>query len=200
MNRKFLWFGLGVVGLLAVLILAFITARPYQLHGSQLVPAPRAPDFSLTDQNGQLFHLGTQQNRISLIFFGYTSCPDICPATLSQFRQLVQRLGTQADQVDFVYITVDPKRDTAQRMKEYVSAFNPAFFGLSGTEDELKAVWMAYGVERLIRTTDDPTIYFIDHTSRTYLVDRKGNLRLTFPYGTIIEDMLEDIRYLLGEG
>ena len=78
------------------------------------------------------FHLAGQRGRVVLLFFGFTSCPDVCPTTLSDFKQVRQRLGKDADRVSFVFITVDPDRDTPERMAKYASGFDPSFIGLSG--------------------------------------------------------------------
>ncbi len=115
-------------------------------------------------------------------------------------KRIKAGLGSQADEVDFVFITVDPQRDTPQRIQDYVAGFDPGFIGLSGTEDELQPVWKAYGVFREVQPGATALGYLVDHSTRSYLIDAGGNLRLTYAYGTPVEDIVKDIRYLLKEG
>ncbi|MEA4906459.1 MAG: SCO family protein, partial [Anaerolineaceae bacterium] len=96
--------------------------------------------------------------------------------------------------------TVDPQRDTAERLNTYVSAFSPGIIGLTGTEEELQTVWSGYGVYREIDDSHSADNYLVTHTSRLYLVDKQGRLRLTYPFGTPVGDIVEDVRYLLKEG
>jgi len=196
MRRLGLWLGLGVVlGLVAVV--AVTLTRPYTLRGSRIDPPLPAADFELAGVDGQPFRMSDQRGKITLIFFGYTTCPDICPATLSEMKQIRKRLGEDADRVSFVFITVDPQRDTPERMRDYVASFDPAIHGLTGSEAQLEPVWKAYGVYRGIQEVDSAVGYLVDHTARVYLVDAQGNLSVTYSFGTPVDDMLLDLRYLL---
>ncbi len=193
---------LAVIGaLLAVLLVwAVAFARPYTLHGSEINPPVPAPPVQLPLADGSTFELSTLPGRIALVFFGYTSCPDICPTTLSDMKRIKAGLGTQAENVKFIFISVDPSRDTPERVQSYVSGFDPAFVGLSGSEEQLEPVWKAYGVYRQIQEGATALGYLVDHSTRSYLIDVNGNLRLTYAYGTPVEDVVRDIRYLLKEG
>jgi protein SCO1/2 len=192
--------GLGVLAGL-VLALGLFFSRPYTLRGSVIQDPTTAPQIEMTDTNGRPFNLAEQQGKLVLLFFGYTSCPDVCPATLAQWRQLHDQLGDKADEVVFVYITVDPDRDTPERVREHLALFNPDFVGLTGSEEELQPVWANYWVYREIQD-DQPTAlgYLVAHSAHTYVIDRQGRLRMTFAYGTNVEDMEADIRFLLKEG
>ncbi len=167
MRRFVLWTGVGILaGLL--LAAAVILNQPYQLRGSAIQSPYSAPDFTLPDGRGQEFHLAGQRGRVVLLFFGFTSCPDVCPTTLSEFKQVRQRLGKDADRVSFVFITVDPDRDTPERMAKYASGFDPSFIGLSGDEAQLGPVWKAYGVYRqLNKASADDTAYEVEHSTQT---------------------------------
>lgn len=194
------WFWLGLFILIAVLALeALLLTRRYTLRGSVIEPARPAPDIMLYDANNQIFHLEQQRGKIILIFFGYTSCPDVCPATLSEMKQLKARLGEAAQKVIFVFITVDPDRDSQERLKRYLSGFDSTFIGLTGSTKELTKVWQDYGVVREITGDNTTKGYLVNHSSRIYLVDTKGILRLTYAFGTPVDDMLSDVRYLLNE-
>ena len=195
-QRYGLWIGLGLLlGLLGVGAVAL--SRPYEIRGSRIDPPVPAADFSLNDAEGQPFRLSEQRGKITLIFFGYTTCPDVCPATLSEMKQVRQRLGADADRVSFVFVTVDPERDTPERMGQYVTTFDPAIRGLTGSEAELEPVWKTFGVYRAKQEVNSAVGYLVDHTSRVYLVDQQGNLAVTYAFGTPIDDLVLDLRHLL---
>jgi protein SCO1/2 len=171
--------------------------QAYKFRGSVIDPPVAAGNFTLKDQNSQAFQLGDQRGKLVLLFFGYTSCPDVCPTTLAQFKQTRVQLGTQADRVRFVFVTVDPERDLPDTLQKYLGAFDPAFVGLGGSEAELEPVWKAYGVYRKIQPGASATSYTVDHSSHVYLIDAQGNLRLTYAFGVTADDMAADVRYLL---
>lgn len=198
MQRKIL---LAMVGILAaaLLIWAFAFAEPYQLHGSEIVPSIPAPAIQLARADGTSFDLAGLQGRIVLIFFGYTSCPDVCPTTMADMKRVNAEIGAQADLVDVLLITVDPQRDTPERIQAYVSGFDPAFIGLSGSEAQLEPVWQDYGVYRAITGSHHDANYAVDHSTRIYLIDTSNHLRATYAYGTPVQDLADDIRYLLKE-
>jgi len=200
MNRSVIWVGVGVLlGLVGLVVV--VLAQPYTLHGSVIEPPQPAPAIVLASSSGQNFELTQQRGRVVLVYFGYTYCPDVCPATLSQLRQVMAGLGEQAARVQVVLVTVDPQRDTPEILQRYMSAFGPTFTGLSGSEAQLDPVWKAYGVYRAIRPMgENPGAYTVDHTSRVYVIDLKGNLRLTYAMGTNVDDMVQDLKYLLKEG
>lgn len=181
-------------GLTAGLLLAagiFFT-RPYQLHGSVIAPPQPAPEIALGD-----FRLEQQAGNVVLVFFGYTSCPDVCPTTLGEMKTVLTKLGSQAEKVSVVFITVDPKRDTPERAQAYAAAFHPRIIGLSGTTAELEPIWQAYGVFRAERPGSTDDVYSVDHSARTYLIDPQGNLHVTYAYGTPVQDLVSDIKSFL---
>jgi protein SCO1 len=181
----------------AVLILAlvgFVLVQPYQLRGSTILPLTAAPEIALGD-----FRLSHQQGKVVVLAFGYTTCPDICPATLGEFKRLLAGLGKEAEDVEMVFVTVDPQRDTAERIQAYTAGFDTRIRGLSGSENELALVWQAYGVTRIIREVGSKAGYLVDHSTRMYVIDRAGNLRVTYAFGTPVEDLLSDLRFLVKE-
>lgn len=198
MKRNWVWLGVFVVvGLIAVWSVVF--ARPYTLRGSELSPAMPAPDFDLARAGGGRYQLSAQAGRPAVIFFGYTNCPDVCPTTMGEFKQVRADLKSLADGVDFLFITVDPQRDTADHMAAYLKGFDAGVIGLTGDEKELGSVWKAYGVFRQVVPGSNADNYSVDHTSRLYVIDKKGNLRVTYPFGTSVDDISADLRYLLRE-
>ena len=136
---------------------------------------------------------------IVLMFFGYPSCPDVCPTTLAEAKRILDGLGEDADQVTFLFITVDPERDTTEVLATYVTAFHPNIVGLTGSPDELDGVRQAYGIIAEKEVLDESaTGYIVNHTARVFLVDAEGRLRLSYRFGTPPDDILQDIRHLLG--
>ena len=196
MQRKVI---LGVVGILAVVLLVWATAfaRPYTLHGSEITNQMTAPPVNLKRADGSLFQLEQQKGNIVLLFFGFTSCPDVCPTTLADMKRVKADLGERAAQVKYIFITVDPQRDTPELVQAYASGFDPEFIGLSGTESDLTPVWEGYGVYRKVSETTSTTSYDVEHSTRVYLIDTANNLRVTYPFGTPVEDLAADIRFLL---
>lgn len=201
MNKK-----IAIVGISALLIvgIAFffniILARQATFRGTAYdVPYPVASDFTLTDAKGQPFTLSDNGGKITLLFFGYTFCPDICPTTMAELKLAMAKLGKDSENVQVVFISVDPGRDTSEFMQKYVERFNPAFIGLSGTEEELTPIWDNYGIFREVVKRTSDTNYIINHTARVFLVDANGNLRLSFGFQTPPEDIAHDIEIILGE-
>jgi len=195
------WLVILVLGLLAVAaaLVGGCSANPYTFHGTLLDPASPAPNFTLTDQHGEPFRLGDQREAIVLIFFGYTSCPDVCPATLALFKQTREELGPLAADARFVFITIDPARDTSERLRQHLEQIDPTIVGLTGTEDQLEPVWDAYGVYRDEQPAEGNFGPLFDHNARVYVVDRQGNLRLSYAFGFAVDEVVEDVGHLIGE-
>jgi len=203
MQRSIILAGIGLLAGLLVIMAGFMLTQPYTFRGSLIDPPAPAADFTLTSEQGEYWSLDDQAGSLVMVFFGYTTCPDVCPATLGEMKEVRRRLladsrlRDKAETISFVFITVDPQRDTPERMGKYTAVFDPAIIGLTGSEAELEVVWNSYGVYRAISNTDTAAGYLVDHTARVYLIDQDGNLRLTYPFGTPIDDMLQDVRFLL---
>lgn len=199
MDRKILLVGLMSLLLIgAVAVGTFFLSKPASFRGTTYTePYPVAPDFELMRASGDNFQLSEMRGKIVMLFFGYTSCPDVCPTTLAELNQTLGKLGDNADQVQVIFVTVDPQRDTPERVQEYVNHFNASFVGLSGSETELARVWSDYGVFRQIVEGKSAAGYLVDHTARVTLIDQQGNLRVTFPFNTPVEDIVHDLKLLL---
>jgi protein SCO1/2 len=171
----------------------------YHFKGTVYPDPQPAPDFELTTTDGGPFRLSEQRGQIVLMFFGYTSCPDVCPTTLAEANQVLKGLGDAGDRVRFLFITVDPERDTPEVLATYVTAFHPAIVGLTGSSEELAAVYQDYGIFIEKQVLNESAVgYSVNHTARVFLVDAEGRLRLSYAFGTPPEDILNDIRHLLG--
>jgi protein SCO1/2 len=183
--------------LVVILIAAFILKKPYTFHGTLIDPPLPVTDFTLQTANGESFRLSEQKGKIILLFFGYTSCPDVCPTTLATFKQVHERLGEKAQKIRFVMITADPERDTPEKVTSYVAQFNPAFIGLSGSLADLDAIWKELGVFVEKQDSGSAAGYLVSHTASVYVIDQNGNLLMMLPYGTSAIDMADDLTQLL---
>lgn len=157
-------------------------------------PPRAAPDFTLAGSNGTELKLSTYRGKVVLLGFGFTSCAAVCPITLGTLKQVNKKLGTQASDLQVLYITVDPERDTAQRLRTYLSSFDPTFIGGSGTDAQLAAVRKDFGIaaEKVAGPDGSYT-----HSSFIYLIDREGRLRALMPFGHLADDYVHDVRILL---
>ncbi|RRR65766.1 MAG: SCO family protein [Candidatus Viridilinea halotolerans] len=188
--------------LLLTLALASLGAcgRAPELKGTRLDPALPAPDFTLTDHTGQPFTLSEQQDKVVLLYFGFTSCPDICPIELSNLATVKRELGAAAADVEVAMITVDPERDLPERLAIYVTHFDPAFIGLHGEPEELAPIYRDYGVH--VERRDMPQsamVYTIDHSGFVYLIDKAGRWRTLYAHNTPAADIVSDLRILVRE-
>jgi protein SCO1/2 len=193
----YFWLGIFIV-LLAVggFFLVALT-RPYNYHGTLITPPKIAPDFSMTDVQGQSFSLGSQKGKITLLFFGYTNCTDECPTTLAIVNQAISNLGEKASQVVFVFVTVDPERDTAAVLRAYLAKFNPAFIGLTASLPDMQPIWNDYGVYVTKVAGTNPDNYSVTHSLSLYLINQQGYLTIVYPYGTQPNDISNDLMHLL---
>jgi protein SCO1 len=165
------------------------------LKSGQFDPPLPAPDFVLQGSDNRELKLANHKGRVVLMFFGFTHCPEVCPTTLATLAQVRKQLGADAARVQVVYITVDPERDTPQRMAAYLRAFDAGFVGGTGKPEQLAAVRQQYGVH--MKRLPMPGGYGIDHGTSVYVIDRQGRLRAMMPYGHSAADFVHDIRALL---
>jgi len=179
----------------------FLFSKPASFRGTMYAePYPSAPEIELNRDNGASFKLSELRGNVVLLFFGYTSCPDVCPTTMAELKQALDELDEDdAKQVQVLFVTVDPERDTPERVQEYVNHFNSDFIGLSGTESELTEVWKKYGVFRENVEGTSAAGYLVNHTARVTLIDRDGNLRLSYAFDTPVDSIVHDLKLLFKE-
>lgn len=175
---------------IAILII-LLTVSCSGLKGAAVSPAIPAAEINLSDHNGLPFQLSNQRGKVVLVFFGFSNCTTECPTTLAIIRQALETLGNPSKDVVVVMVSTDPDRDTPQSMKEFMGRFNPAFLGLLGTFDDLAKAWQDYGV--VVEAGGET------HSSFTYIVDKNGDLRETFPPDTSSDDIAADLKVLLAE-
>lgn len=154
-------------------------------------------DFHLTDQNGKPRSLVDFKGKVVLLFFGYTHCPDVCPTTLAKLAQVRKSLGTDAGRVQVLFVTVDPARDTPQRLVQYLAQFNPSFVGLWGNETAIAQTAKAFKVAHEIHHDTQGHGTTVDHSGGVYAFDSRGRLRLYISQGEPAADIAHDIRLLL---
>jgi protein SCO1/2 len=174
---------------------ALATARSDGMRAGAFNPPREAPDFSLPGSDGSAVTLARYRGKVVLLTFGFTYCAAVCPTTLATLAQARSKLGKAAEAVQVIFVTVDPARDDAAHMREYLKAFDPAFIGATGTPDVLAAVREKYGVTAVKRGTGAD--YAMDHTSSIFLIDRDGRLRAMMPFGHDPADFIHDIQLLL---
>jgi protein SCO1/2 len=191
MQPKAFSFRVTTLTILIILATASCGALKPSLKGGVISPTMAAADINLTDHNGQPFQLSKYRGKVALVFFGFSNCVDECPATMALIRQALDTAGVTTKDVEVVMVSTDPATDTPQSMKEFMGRFNPAFLGLLGTPDQLAKSWQDYGVTVLDGGET--------HSSFTYVVDKKGNLRETFSPDTSSDDIAADLKVLLAE-
>lgn len=190
---------LGLVIGLAAVILLWGAVRPHTFSGTVMQSPQTAYDFTLTGPDSQSVRLSDLRGSVVLLFFGYTSCPDVCPTTLYEMRDMLDALGRRADKTRVVFISVDPEKDTPQRIQAYLANIDPAgrLTGLTSDIDTLNEVAAQYGIFFQKRPYNDSGGYLIDHTATVLLVDGEGFLRVVYPYGTPGTAIAEDVAYIM---
>jgi protein SCO1/2 len=181
---------------LAGLVLCFAVVLLVTGRGSApIIAAPAAigGPFRLTDQNGRTITEQDLKGRPFLVFFGFTHCPEVCPTALFDISEILARLGPDAEKVNALFVTVDPERDTPEKLKEYLSSFNPRLTGVGGDADALAAVAKAYRVYYKKVPLKDGD-YTMDHTAIVYLMDKNGQFVAPFSLKRRPEDAAADLR------
>lgn len=193
------------IGLLGILLLLLAgCSQSYAFTGTLLEDPQSAAEIVGTNYDGSAFRLSDQRGKIVLIFFGYSFCPDVCPLTLAEMKSVYQKLRAgETKEMAFVFVSVDPERDTLERLSQYIPSFHPDFYGVRVEEGALEALKKEYwlSAERTEQGTGDHSKHYtVMHNSSIYVIDRKGNLRgLLDDYTVGAEKLLSDIRYLLQE-
>jgi protein SCO1/2 len=155
-------------------------------------------DFSLVDPDGKMRTLADFKGKVVVMFFGYTQCPDICPTTLTEMQQVMTILGPQSDKVQVLFVTIDPARDTAAILKQYVPAFDPRFLGLRPADDAaLGKVTKDFKIYYKKVPGTSPGSYTMDHTAGSYAFDPEGHLRLYIKHAQGPETLAQDLKELL---
>lgn len=161
--------------------------------------ADYAQDFDLPDADGRRRRIADFKGKVTLVFFGFTQCPDVCPTTMIELASVRKALGADGERVQGIFVTIDPERDTPQLLKAYVDNFGAGFVALRGSAEETKAVAKHFKVfyAKVPGKTEDT--YTMDHTAGSYVFDAKGKVRLFTRYGSGAEALTSDLKILLAE-
>jgi len=188
----------------AAILVAALAAGCDRLGGAKspfkaidVTGAPIGGELRLTDHNGKPRTLADFGGKVVLVNFGYTQCPDVCPTTLADLASAMKKLGPDASQVQVLFVTVDPKRDKPELLREYLPAFDKSFLGLYGDADATKKVEKDFKIYAAERPGKTPDTYTVDHAAQTFVFDRQGKLRLVMGYGMAPEAIASDVRILL---
>lgn len=187
--------------ILALVVLALVRAghaEDVAFKSGVFDPPRMAPDFELQGSNGSPLLLSRYRGKVVALAFGFTYCQRICPVTLANLAQVSTRLGAAAEDLQVVFVTVDPERDTPERLREYLAFFAATFVGGTGAAAQLQAVRQAYGVSAKRESTENKKLgYEVHHSSSIFLIDRAGKLRVLVPFGKGVEEILHDVKLLL---
>jgi protein SCO1 len=184
----------------AALLLALGCKGSPKFNG-QVVEPPKPAELSGVNWDGKPFRLSEHKGQVAVVFFGYTYCPDVCPFTLAKMKQLYRRLGSRAEGVEVVFVSVDPHRDTVAKLAQYVPAFDRRFYGVHVEPDALEAALkpfdatVKYGLPP--GGLEAEGFYLVDHTANFFVIDRQGRLRLKFPPNATVDQMVPDVEKLL---
>lgn len=186
-----------IVGALVAAALASCTPTPPAFRGTDLSQVTWGKDVTLTAHTGRRLSTADFRGKVLVLFFGYTHCPDICAPTLSKLAAVRQALGPDGDNVQVVFVTVDPQHDTPERLAAFVPKFDPSFIGLTGTPAEIAAVASEYKVAYAPTPATQTSQVLIDHSGGMLVKDGNGKLRLLFRNEMTVADMTADLRQLL---
>jgi protein SCO1 len=185
-----------ILGLIVGLVLVVLAG--FGCHRAALPVLPVGGDFVLTDYNGQRFELSSLHGKAVLVFFGYTSCPDVCPTTLSKLSSVSRQLGKDAQRVKTLYISVDPERDTPAVLKADLGSFDLDALGLTGTKPEIDKVVALFGASyEIIPTPNSAMKYTVAHSTTLYALDPNGRTRVLFPYEATVDEIVKGLRTIL---
>jgi protein SCO1/2 len=168
---------------------------PFQ--GIDVTGSPMKTDFRLVDHTGKERALADFRGKVVVIAFGFTQCPDVCPTTLANLAAAVKELGPHAAQVQVLFVTVDPKRDTLELLRQYVAAFDPDFLGLGGDAAAVLKTAKDFNMYVQERPGTTPGAYTVDHSTQMYAFDRQGRVRLVISHGTAPSAIASDLKILL---
>lgn len=184
---------------LALSTAALLSCRrpPVTFLNTDLTGATFGRQLALVDHHGQSRSLADFQGKATVVFFGYTSCPDICPTMLARLADVMKALGGDAERVQVLFVTVDPERDSAERLKAFVPWFYPTFLGLRGDAAQTRAATEEFRVFAARKPVDGELGYVIDHSTGAYVFDPAGRLRLYVKDTSSVDDITADLRLLL---
>jgi len=173
---------------------AYATESGYQ--GLLVKPAKSLNPQSMVDHKGQAINFPQKNGNMKFVFFGYTSCPDVCPMTLSRIKQLIKKLGPTADKLEYYFVSIDPQRDNTEQLKHFVSYYDKSITGLTGKPRSIKALENEFGILTRKFQGKSAFAYTLEHSVFIYLLDEQGRLRVMYPASTPVNAIISDIELL----
>jgi protein SCO1 len=168
-------------------------------RGIDITGADYARTLALTDQHGQPRTLEQFKGKVCVVFFGYTQCPDVCPATMAELAQVKKSLGNDGERLQGIFVTLDPERDTQEILRNYMASFDPGFVALRGNAEQTKAVAKEFKVFYAVTPGKTEGSYTVDHTAGSFVFDTRGRVRLFVRYGSGPDALTADLRALLAQ-
>lgn len=188
----------GAAALALVGLLSACSEPAPSFKGNDISGTELGKSLTLTDHNGQARTLKDFEGKVTVAFFGFTQCPDVCPTALAELSQVMSQLGNDAERVQVLMISVDPERDTGEVLKQYVTTFDPRFLGLTGTPEQVKQAAASFKAYYAKVPTEGGKNYTMDHTAAFYLLDAKGESRVLANNKLGADALTHDIKVLLG--
>ena len=173
------------------------TKTTEEFFGTDISAASFASTLNLIDHTGKARTLADFKDKVIVLFFGYTHCPDVCPTTMSDLKNVMKLLGEQSDQVQVLFVTVDPERDTQEILAQFVPSFDKRFIGLRGDEAQTKETLKNFKIFYSKVEGEKAGDYTVDHSAGMYVFDKSGKIRVYMGYGQKIPEMVSDIKKLL---
>lgn len=185
--------------LLIILASTLFACKPAgdKVVATDITGADFAQTLNLTDHNGKRRTLDEFKGKVVALFFGYTHCPDVCPTTMADLKQAMKLLGSKADEVQVLFVTLDPERDTQEVLAKFVPSFDKRFIGLRGTNQEIEATAKNFKIFMSKVASEGKGDYTIDHSAGMYVYDKTGKIRLYVDYGEKPADIANDIKTIL---
>ena len=197
---------MALLGLVAVALSACdqaasdASSNKVQFNGVDITGADYGKALFLPDQDGRVRTIADFAGKVTVVFFGYTQCPDVCPTTMLELAQVKKSMGKEGDKIQGVFITIDPERDTPTILKSYMSSFDPSFIALRGTVAQTAATAKDFKVFFAKVPGKTEGSYTMDHTAGSYVIDGRGRMRIFERYGAGAEPLAADLKALLASG
>lgn len=193
MMKRYLW----VIAIISFLSACNVTNSPEKFSATDISGADFGQTLNLIDHTGKPRSLADFKGKVIALFFGYTHCPDVCPTTMADLKQTMKLLGTDANEFQVLFVTVDPERDTQAVLAQYVPAFDKHFIGLYGDKAATETAVKDFKIFTAKVENKGSSGYTIDHSAGIYIFDKSGKIRLYVDYGEKPEAIAQDVKKLL---
>ena len=194
-RKKFILLSSIIISFIIILVLTFLFAEYLSRKNAPEKLSDIINKVNLIDHNGQPFKSATLKNKPSLLFFGFTNCPEICPTTLADLSEITKKITLNDDSINIIFVTLDPKRDNKEHLKDYIEYFDGNIIGVTGNKIEIKEFADNWGVfYETVKTTDNN--YTLNHTATVFMIDKLGNFRGTISWGENETSIIQKINNL----